>query len=246
MQYPIIDNLIYAYLRNGWTGLDIPDIINYELIQSGSGIPSPTNVRPIFPATILNIGGVDVPVYCGSLDINTGVLTITHNSFTVGEKTWSRYSTEGNYKFRVVLSDGKPGLNTTANDSFSSAYKLVKFDSLADSINCFSDTANTTAAISVYDSSFGSGTIEEFVVARSDVRFVYELRSPITYQLTPIELQNAIGIKDDIAHRLKLPMIHYFPHPVIDALISASDGQQTEKENEILRHYLTPLGIGGI
>lgn len=52
--------------------------------------------------------------------------------------------------------------------------------------------------------------------------------------------------KSDFPNRLKLPLPHYFPHPVIDALISAADGQQTEEENEILRHYLTPLGIGGI
>ena len=50
----------------------------------------------------------------------------------------------------------------------------------------------------------------------------------------------------DIDKRLKLPMSHYFPHPVIDAIISAADGQHTEEEKEILRHYLTPLGIGGI
>ena len=36
----------------------------------------------------------------------------------------------------------------------------------------------------------------------------------------------------DIFSRTRLPLIRYFPHPVIDALISASDGQQTEKENE--------------
>ena len=52
--------------------------------------------------------------------------------------------------------------------------------------------------------------------------------------------------KDDIAHRLKLPLPHYFPHPVIDALQRAAAGNQTADDTEILRHYLTPLGIGGI
>ena len=51
---------------------------------------------------------------------------------------------------------------------------------------------------------------------------------------------------NDISNRLKLPLIKYFPHSVIDALISASTGQQTAEETEILKHYLTPLGIGGI
>ena len=50
----------------------------------------------------------------------------------------------------------------------------------------------------------------------------------------------------DIKNRLKLPMIHYFPHPVIDTLQRAAAGTQTAEDTEILRHYLTPLGIGGI
>ena len=50
----------------------------------------------------------------------------------------------------------------------------------------------------------------------------------------------------DIANRLKLPLPHYFPHPVIDALQRAAAGTQTADDTEILRHYLTPLGIGGI
>lgn len=49
-----------------------------------------------------------------------------------------------------------------------------------------------------------------------------------------------------ISHRLKLPLPHYFPHPVIDALQRAVAGTQTADDTEILRHYLTPLGIGGI
>lgn len=50
----------------------------------------------------------------------------------------------------------------------------------------------------------------------------------------------------DIAHRLKLPLPYYFPHPVIDALQRAAAGTQTADDIEVLRYYLTPLGIGGI
>ena len=50
----------------------------------------------------------------------------------------------------------------------------------------------------------------------------------------------------DFPNRLKLPLPHYFPHPVIDALQRAAAGTQTGDDTEILRHYLTPLGIGGI
>ena len=52
--------------------------------------------------------------------------------------------------------------------------------------------------------------------------------------------------KNDFHNRLKLPLPHYFPYPVIDSLKRASDGTMTNKDREILTHYLTPLGIGGI
>lgn len=51
---------------------------------------------------------------------------------------------------------------------------------------------------------------------------------------------------NDFPNRLKLPLPHYFPHPVIDALERAAAGTQTADDTEVLRHYLTPLGIGGI
>lgn len=52
--------------------------------------------------------------------------------------------------------------------------------------------------------------------------------------------------KNDFPNRLKLPLPHYFPHPVIDALQRAAACTQTADDIEVLRHYLTPLGIGGI
>lgn len=64
----------------------------------------------------------------------------------------------------------------------------------------------------------------------------YVGNEPVTYN----------GNMSDFQNRLKLPLPHYFPHPVIDALQCAAAGTQTADDTEILRHYLTPLGIGGI
>ena len=52
---------------------------------------------------------------------------------------------------------------------------------------------------------------------------------------------------DDIAHRLKLPMLKYYPHAVIEALQTVKNGNTlTYEQYEVLKHYLTPLEIGGI
>ena len=50
MQYPIIDNLTYAYLRNGWTGLDATEMNlwdeKWELgtYDLNTGEPRPINI----------------------------------------------------------------------------------------------------------------------------------------------------------------------------------------------------------
>ena len=88
--------------------------------------------------------------------------------------------------------------------------------------------------------------VSSFINGVGNQSFVYEVATPTTYQLTPTELINTIGIKDTIHHRLKLPLPHYFPNPVIDALKRAETGTQTADDTKILQHYLTPLGIGGI
>lgn len=70
--------------------------------------------------------------------------------------------------------------------------------------------------------------------------------TPSDFSVCFIRINNNDTIKMEITSILKLPLPHYFPHPVIDALQQAAAGTQTSDDTEILRHYLTPLGIGGI
>lgn len=243
MQYPIIDNLIYAYQRNGWTGLDIPETITYEPVQLGSGDPSPDNVRPILPATTLNIGGTDIPVYGGTLDVTTGVLTVDTVSKTISSVRIS-YVTQLTNTTRFLILDA---LVSGWYNRFIKCNRLKRNDYGTDEVG-FSHGDESSNVFIKLDKSLGLTTVTQVDewLSNNPLQFVYKLATPITYQLSPAELAAAIGIENDIAHRLKLPLPHYFPHPVIDALISAADGQHTEEEKEVLRHYLTPLGIGGI
>ena len=238
MQYPIIDNLIYAYLKNGWTGLDIPETITYEPIQLGSGDPSPDNIRPILPATTLNIGGVDIPVYGGTLDVTTGVLTIDKLYITLWTGAWGYNSTYGVFVDQGVQYAENPVIISN----------IYPYGGVWNAMPNKSIGYIFTRRIAIKDNSFTTvNELINFLQVNNAVAVVpcYE-NQIITYQLTPAELASAIGIEDDISHRLKLPLPHYFPHPVIDALQRAASGTQTADDTEILRHYLTPLGIGGI
>lgn len=244
MQYPIIDLITSAYINNGWTGLDIPQTINYEPIQLGSGDPTPTNVRPILPATILNIGGTNVPVYGGTLNTTTGVLTIDRGYRILDGNDGSTYrnngQTENTTRAFVQIPDKANGLSNIISNMF-------YFDDFEDVIGRMTGRSTNNGV-----EFFLPATVPETVAgvmewfAENKPTVCYELATFITYQLTQTELYYAIGIKDDIAHRLKLPLPHYFPHPVIDALQRAAAGTQTADDTEILQHYLTPLGIGGI
>lgn len=235
MQYPIIDLITSAYINNGWIGLDIPQTITYEPIQLGSGTPSPDNVRPIEGTYILGVG----TVYGGTLDVTTGVLTVDRAMADLGTWNWTMYNVPQGNLFRspTVQNAELPydGLNLLC-----SHYPIVKASMRTDN----SVSVGSVGRIDVIDNSYEDVT--SFKPAMSGVQLVYKLITPTTYQLTEEEVISVLGERNDISPRLKLPMIHYFPYPVIDSLKRASEGTMTNKDREILTHYLTPLGIGGI
>lgn len=242
MEYPIIDNLISAYLINGWTGLDIPGTVTYEPIQLGIGDPSPTNVRPILPAKTLNVGGNIIDIYGGALDTATKTLTINKSIVYFGDLTWTFYSA-----FHMFLASVPLQKTSYQKKGIASEYAFINEwvtgPLWVNGDNVFT-LQGTDKNIRVKSTSYNDADL--FKTKNSNVQFVYELENPVIYQLTDDELYNAIGIKDDIAHRLKLPMLKYFSHVVIEALQKAAAGTQTADDEEILRHYLAPLGIGGI
>ena len=270
MQYPIIDLITSAYINNGWTGLDIPTgTITYEPIQLGSGDPSPDNVRPILPATTLNIGGEDFPIYSGSLDTSSRILTINGilETFNIVDSTLIKsqfnsfsnvsdgVSTIGEYT-RVSFAV-RDDVNQSIYNRVSSSYEANKrICNIAPHNFSYNEESThwyrNTVLYLILPTSVVGNTAQSFydyLVSLKNTNplcFWMEYATPITYQLTEIELENALGIKDEFSHRLKLPLPHYFPHPVIDALQRAAAGTQTADDTEILRHYLTPLGIGGI
>lgn len=200
MQYPIIDNLIYAYLKNGWTGLNVKPINIWDELTEVGGISSLDGEEV---SQIYTIRSFFIPVSANtSYYLHCTFGQACYLFYYTNEKVYIRSS--GAYIGNVVLSIPD-----------NCGYLRIQF------------------------------SYEYGIIYRNDTSINY----PATYTsyITNEESENHIKtFKKDIAHRLKLPMIHYFPHPVIDALISAADGQHTEEEKEILRHYLTPLGIGGI
>lgn len=233
MQYPIIDNLIYAYQRNGWTGLDITEKstnlaffppIDYESPYLGitydirasemhiEGATTGTN-NPYLASHSNNYNDMPIQLQAGTYSITaTGLIGVSASDRIV-VTVRNANGTEIVSGQRIT---GEPGQISTGIG------RKVTF------------TANETVRLGFYMSLAQGGTFDSTIrvqLNRGAELLPYEEYAPPT---------------TDIASRLKLPLPHYFPHPVIDALQRAASGTQTAEDTEVLRHYLTPFGIGGI
>lgn len=172
------------------------NIMTIEPIQSGSGDPSPTNVRPISgisAATVQTTNGTDTntatitfgqTVYGGSVNFKTGEVTVTHKLTTVGALTWtSQTSFFANFVSNFLVSEIKK-----SNDEV-----VVKSDIYTGVTNNkpdptdFSIYANAMGQIKVNDRRYS--TISAFETECSNVQICYELETPTTLTLTPAELE---------------------------------------------------------
>lgn len=171
--------------------------------QSGSGDPSPDNVRPITGHTELNLVQKDgndtvvhtyttdfgTTVYGGTLDVVSGVLTVTKEIVDLGNLSWSKDTTtvSGKTIFRSSLSAKSQFNAICSNYNFVGAYT-----NLTDKTCCY--IYNTW--IGIEDSTYNESTVGQFKTAMNGVQLVYELATPITIQLTPQEVKSLLGVNN--------------------------------------------------
>lgn len=186
-------------------------IVNIVGYQSGSGAPSPGNVRPITGWTGANVyvSGEDTSnptihninwqstagtIYQGTLDVLTGVLTVYKAVVDMGSLNWTYQSTYSSFVATVdekfIIATGTPydyGLLTSiypaVNYWWTNTFKPDK---------SISNGAGTN--IVVKDSSYTSA--EDFKTAMVGQQLAFELENPATYQLTPTEIRSLLGINN--------------------------------------------------
>lgn len=228
MQYPIIDLITDAYINNGWTGLDLTygkNLMPFNEISNNTWATDWMN-PVIVPRFSDFISSLEDGQYTISFDFEVYDVFSSFTSETAIATTGRIAVNPGHYTNRGYDITRQQALENYSNHSVITFYKTA-------SINNF------------YAYGLGRNTATEGAPngALGRARF-YNIQIEKGITETPYEPYHVPYT--DIANRLKLPLVHYFPHPVIDALISAADGQHTEEEKDVLRHYLTPLGIGGI
>ena len=209
MQYPVIDNLINAYIKNGWTGLVVKQFSIWDE-EWENGYYNRTNGN--------KAGNSDTTYYR-----NKNYIRCVPNcsyyfvppSVHANNNTW----------YAVLFYDENKNFISATNNV--SDYPIRTAPNNAHYINFYVEVGTSGAT---YNNDIS-------------INFPSSYHEYINYIDS---INNEKYNKNNIAHRLKLPLPHYFPHPVIDSLKRASEGTMTNKDREILTHYLTPLGIGGI
>lgn len=188
--------------------------------QSGSGTPSPSNVRAISGYTdvvikndvqgatqatyTINLGST---VYGGELDVTTGILTIKYNIIPdLGNVVWTL--NDANHIFRTPVSDIKNPTNNAERREgiICSCYK----PSESVLINASMDNEGMLKLLNqlyIRDNAYSDATT--FKSSLSGQQFAYERATPVVIQLTPTEVKTLLGDNNIYANSGDVDILYY-------------------------------------
>lgn len=183
-----------------FTGLRAAPIIvrsQINAIQQGSGDPAPDNIRPIIGRDSITItaNSVDHEIdlgdtyYGGSLNVTTGVLTVDNGIVDMGTLNWV-YDSSYN-RFNTTYSLIKPSGQARTAKIMCSVLTPITDGRPVSQVTNNSIYQGTGYSISAHDNRFTDATL--FTNAVTGQTIVYPLATPITVQLTPEEIWQAIG-----------------------------------------------------
>lgn len=175
------------------TGLSV----DIEPVQSGEGDPSPTNIRPITGHTSATVTrtvdgsatdytiDLNGTVYGGTIDLATGVLTLTHYYWTDdGTKNWTR-NNDGS--FYVSSGTPPPVQNNTGKCNY--APYAVAFTGM----NVFVRVNNLISLGTGWGDFYADVASLKAAFAETPLQVVYPLAEPTTVQLTPQQVSLLTG-----------------------------------------------------
>ena len=181
--------------------------ISIEPVQSGSGDPSPSNVRPISGWSGAQITVTDdlttptethtlfitfhdssdnpITVYGGMLNVTSGELTVDWTEVDLGTLDWGVYS---NVVFVASVTDRAYGNFNVICEIYNTT-TATRIDGMR---NLEIKGSVDNDKVIIKDSSYNNDT-DAFKTAMNGVKLVYELATPITYQLTPAQVTTLLG-----------------------------------------------------
>lgn len=182
-------------------------IVEIEATQSGSGTPSPSNIRPISGHTDVTVtvastsggSGEDTTVslgrtvYGGTLDLTTGVLTVTKADVNLSQQnlSYNKFTTGTSDRFYVRLSNYISNVMIDGFNDIESDY----FDAKMQSTNEVGTTymENGYLNMNMTMGQFADATAFKTWIESESVHLVYELATPQTFNLTPTQVLTLLG-----------------------------------------------------
>lgn len=133
-------------------------------------------------------------VYGGTLETQTGKLTLTHKGVDLGDLTWISASIGTEYRFYTEdLIPEIEGVDSSAviADIICTNYETLSFNSILNKNTGIYETSNKT--VGIYDPQYSTMTAQQFQAAMDGVFLVYPLETPQTVQLTPAQVASVLG-----------------------------------------------------
>ena len=186
-------------------------VAKIEPVQNGSGDPSPTNVRLITGRTGASVvvsstqdaqDGTTYPVsweseagtvYGGTLDVVSGVLTVTHGYVDLGTLTWEMTSADSHIFRSTDLTNHR---ETNEINYKCSIYLSITSRFSAGQMEDKTCKGNNSQGNYFYVRDVAYSDATTFKQAMNGVQLVYELATPQTYQLTPVEVKTLLGLNN--------------------------------------------------
>ena len=205
LSFPSVSGAVCSF-DSQYAGLPLKShTVDVNAVQSGSGTPSPDNVRSISGWNAITITANSVPtviqigstVYGGTYDARTGLFTCNWAKANTSTMNWNISATG------LFASSSLVGIikNNTSNYTPSPYIKCSAFECV-DSYGITGPRGttpspngvfaeNTTGV--VYFNLTSETTIEGFKAFMSDKQFIYELATPTTIQLPPCPIDTLLG-----------------------------------------------------
>ena len=172
------------------TGVSASDISNI-LLEVGS---SATAYEPYQAPEVKTISWESEAgtVYGGSLNVTTGVLTVTGLLITLPSEGWTYYTTGGKNTFNMIIDGAAYG-----EVGYCEKYKFQNVSYISAQPNksfYFYKVTDAVTRISICDNDYSNASA--FGEAVSGTKLVYTLKTPVTYQLTPTQVKTLLGVNN--------------------------------------------------
>ena len=196
-------------------GTDLPLknlMVNIEPVQSGTGDPSPSNIRPIsgWDAVGVHNGNTVVTtislgrtVYGGTLNVLTGELVVDRAMVDLGTLNWNYVSVNKRFTSTDIASTAKSYPNQNIFGLICSHYSSVSQSN--DNV-----WMGWNGQLNLIDSRYTD--VASFKTAMSGVQLVYELATPQTYTLDPQTVRSLVGHNNIFADTGNTSL-DYWAHP---------------------------------